>query len=248
MKTVRRLLYRDIVWSVVFVAVAFLSLFYFIDFVDELETVGRNGYTLGHAVLHGLMALPGHFYELFPIAVLIGTIYAMARLAQSSEFTILRTAGLGPGRALRLLALPGLAFAAITWLVGDYVVPYSERQAVALKAGAQGGLRFGSGGAWLKERRAAPAGQPGQARSISVNVNASDNGLVLRGVRIFEFDADGRLRTCLYGDHEVNLRDPLRAGEPLEPVFVRALAEKPKEHNLLQMQVGGLRALSQVGG
>ena len=60
--------------------------------------------------------------------------------------------------------------------------------------------------------------------------------------------ADGRLRTCLYGDHEVNLRDALRAGQPLEPLFVKALAEKPKEHNLLQMQVGGLRALSQVGG
>ena len=60
--------------------------------------------------------------------------------------------------------------------------------------------------------------------------------------------ADGRLRTCLYGDHEVDLRGPLRAGEPLEAHFRRALAEKPKEHNLLQMQVGGLRALSQVGG
>ncbi len=60
--------------------------------------------------------------------------------------------------------------------------------------------------------------------------------------------ADGRLRTCLYGDHEVNLRDPLRLGEPMEPLFRRALAEKPKEHQLLQMQVGGLRALSQVGG
>jgi cyclic pyranopterin phosphate synthase len=60
--------------------------------------------------------------------------------------------------------------------------------------------------------------------------------------------ADGRLRTCLYGDHEVNLRDPLRAGSALEPFFARALAEKPKEHNLLQMKVGGLRALSQVGG
>jgi cyclic pyranopterin phosphate synthase len=60
--------------------------------------------------------------------------------------------------------------------------------------------------------------------------------------------ADGRLRTCLYGDHEVNLRDPLRAGEALEPLFRRALAEKPLEHNLLQMQVGGLKALSQVGG
>jgi cyclic pyranopterin phosphate synthase len=60
--------------------------------------------------------------------------------------------------------------------------------------------------------------------------------------------ADGRLRTCLYGDHEVNLRDPLRSGEALEPLFRQALADKPKEHSLLQMQVGGLRALSQVGG
>jgi cyclic pyranopterin phosphate synthase len=60
--------------------------------------------------------------------------------------------------------------------------------------------------------------------------------------------ADGRLRTCLYGDHEVNLRDPLRRGESLEPLFRQALADKPKEHALLQMQVGGLRALSQVGG
>ncbi len=60
--------------------------------------------------------------------------------------------------------------------------------------------------------------------------------------------ADGRLRTCLFGDHEVNLRDALRAGLPLEPLFREALAGKPKEHALLQMQVGGLRALSQVGG
>jgi cyclic pyranopterin phosphate synthase len=60
--------------------------------------------------------------------------------------------------------------------------------------------------------------------------------------------ADGRLRTCLFGDHEVELRTPLRNGEKLEPYFRRALAEKPKEHALLQLRVGGLRALSQVGG
>lgn len=60
--------------------------------------------------------------------------------------------------------------------------------------------------------------------------------------------ADGRLRTCLFGEHEVDLRTPLRGGEPLESYFRRALAEKPKEHALLQLRVGGLRALSQVGG
>jgi cyclic pyranopterin phosphate synthase len=60
--------------------------------------------------------------------------------------------------------------------------------------------------------------------------------------------ADGRLRTCLFGDDEVDLRTPLREGLPLEPFFRSALASKPEQHHLLQMQVGGLRALSQVGG
>ena len=60
--------------------------------------------------------------------------------------------------------------------------------------------------------------------------------------------ATGKLRTCLFGDHEVDLRTPLRAGVPLESFFRQALANKPKEHELLQMKIGGLRALSQVGG
>ena len=60
--------------------------------------------------------------------------------------------------------------------------------------------------------------------------------------------ADGRLRMCLFGDEEVDLRTPLRDGLPLEPFFRTALITKPREHHLLQMQVGGLRALSQVGG
>jgi cyclic pyranopterin phosphate synthase len=60
--------------------------------------------------------------------------------------------------------------------------------------------------------------------------------------------ADGRLRTCLFGDHEVDLREPLRAGRPLAPYVLQALAEKPEAHALLSRRVGGLRALSQVGG
>lgn len=60
--------------------------------------------------------------------------------------------------------------------------------------------------------------------------------------------ADGRLRTCLFGNAEVSLRDAFRAGEDIVPLFRDALAAKPLEHELLQMKVGGLRALSEVGG
>ncbi|HUQ48770.1 MAG TPA: GTP 3',8-cyclase MoaA [Gemmatimonadaceae bacterium] len=60
--------------------------------------------------------------------------------------------------------------------------------------------------------------------------------------------ADGRLRTCLFGNEEVSLRDAFRAGVDIVPLFREALAAKPLEHELLQMKVGGLRALSEVGG
>jgi len=194
MKTVRALLYRDIVASVLFVALAFLSLFYFVDFVDALEGVGQRGRTAWHAALAALLELPGHLYELMPIAVLIGSIYTLSRLAQTSEFTILRTGGLGPGRALGLLATLGVALGVATFVVGDFVAPWSERQGVQLKARFAGGLSIGGAGAWLRERRDGPGdtGQPGR-RNVSVNVAATGSGGTLLGVRIFEFDDDGAL-------------------------------------------------------
>jgi lipopolysaccharide export system permease protein len=196
MRTVRRLLYRDVVGAVAYVALAFMSLFFFIDFVDELDDVGRGGYTVGHAALHALLLQPGHFYELVPIAVLIGTIYSLSRMAQASEFTILRTGGLGPQRALMLLAALGLIFAALTFVVGDYVAPWSERQAVLLKARWSGGLKFGRTGAWLRDTP-----PDGHAQSVNVNVAGTAPGGDLEGVRIFEFDAEGRLLRRIGADH-----------------------------------------------
>jgi GTP 3',8-cyclase len=63
--------------------------------------------------------------------------------------------------------------------------------------------------------------------------------------------ANGQLRPCLFGDLHTNLRDPLRAGEPLEPVIEEALRIKPERHHLVQGSdtgSGGLLALSQIGG
>jgi lipopolysaccharide export system permease protein len=191
MKTVRRLLYRDITASVAFVALAFLALFYFIDFVESLGDAGPKGRGALDAAWSAALEIPGHLYELMPIAVLIGTIYSLARLAQSSEYTILRTGGLGPGRALGLLAVLGVAFSAMTFLIGDYLAPHAEREAVMFKARTSGGMRVGSAGAWLKERRRTDQGE----HSFSINIAGASGQGGLTEVRIFEFDDDGRLVT-----------------------------------------------------
>jgi lipopolysaccharide export system permease protein len=186
MKTIRRLIYVEVLYSVAFVSIGFLALFFFFDFVDELGDLNRmQPYRLTQALVYVSLRMPSHLYELLPIAVLIGTIFVMARFAQSSEYTILRTSGLGPWRALRALLGLGLAFTVLTFASGDYLAPLSDRTAQLLKARFGGSVSIGTTGAWLKERQ----------RYLSYNVNVytmTPDGHMSR-IRIFEADSRGLL-------------------------------------------------------
>ncbi len=188
MKTLRRLIYGEVINAVAFVTLGFLSLFFFIDFVEEVQSLGRpgtDGYQLVHALTYVTLLIPGHMYELMPITVLIGTISVMARLAQSSEYTILRTSGLDPWRALKTLLTLGLAFVVLTFAVGDYLAPMADRTAQLLKARFTGFITVGQTGAWLKEK------QTYSQFAVNVGELAPDGSL--RNIRMFEFGNKGLL-------------------------------------------------------
>jgi lipopolysaccharide export system permease protein len=188
MKTVRRLLHGEIIMAVAFVAIGFLALFMFFDLVDELQSVSRHaaqGYQLQQALLYIAFKIPEHLYQLLPLSVLIGCIFVMARLAQSSEYTILRTGGLDPMRALGTLLRLGLVFVGLTFVIGDYIAPWADRQAIQIKAIYQGHLTVGQTGAWLKENQ--------NGRHFAVNVRSFDGIEHMRQVRIHEFNEAGQL-------------------------------------------------------
>ena len=187
MRTIRRLIYVEVLYAVAFVSVGFLALFFFFDFVDELGNVSSSvqPYRLTQALIYVTLRMPSHLYELLPIAVLIGTIFVMARFAQSSEYTILRTSGLGPWRAMRTLLLLGLGFTILTFATGDYLAPLSDRTAQLFRARMSGGVSIGTTGAWLKERQ--------RYLSYNVNVFALTPEGEMNRVRIFEADSRGFL-------------------------------------------------------
>jgi len=61
--------------------------------------------------------------------------------------------------------------------------------------------------------------------------------------------SDGKLRSCLVIPAEVSLRDALRSGQPLEPFFHQAIAQKPEHHDMLvAVPSGAQRGMSQIGG
>ncbi|NDY92169.1 LPS export ABC transporter permease LptG [Ideonella livida] len=197
MRTVRRLVFGDVAGAVLFVALAFLALFLFIDVLDELDGIARASGSTGAAFKLALVQVPGRLYELMPIAVLIGSIYALSRMAQSSEFTILRTAGLGPGRALLLLLQLALLFTATTLALGEEIAPRAQLLYAKWRSEARGTNTLGGKGAWLRESvpGADPATLAGDGpTAISIRVgraNAVDGWMT--DVMILEHGQNGRL-------------------------------------------------------
>ena len=197
MKTLRRLIYRDTISAIGFVVLAFLAMFFFFDLLDAMGDVGRQfgdvTFTVWHALLSVSLSLPNHLYELLPIAVLIGSIFVMARFAQSSEFTIMRTSGLGPWLALRTMLTLGAGFVVLTVAVGDYIAPAAERLSLTVKAKYLGkASTVGATGAWLKEKS--------NGNTLAVNVRAVRADGALTGIRIFNFDPQGRIVQQIHAD------------------------------------------------
>jgi len=182
--TLERYLARQIYGAVGFVLLGFLALFAFFDLIAELRDLGNGNYQLRQIFSVVALWVPGHAYELFPVAVLIGTLYVLAHLSSNSEYTVMRAAGLSPLRAGGVLAKVGLAFVVATFAIGEWIAPFTEELAQKVRMQAMQSLIGGdlSSGLWFKDERS------------FINVREAREAHSLGGVRIYEFDAAYRLR------------------------------------------------------
>ena len=222
MSTLRKLIDTEIYLSVATVTLGFVGLFYFFDFVEEMKFVAQTknlGYGYVQAMLYSLMLVPNHVYELLPITVLIGSVFVLARLAQSSEFTILRTSGLGPVQALLHLARLGLIFIALTWVLGDYVAPWAERQAKQFKTVSMGESTLSQSGAWLRERS--------EQSQQTIHILAAKVNGEIADIHIYEFDPQGRFKSMTHAQSGVH--DDEQEVWHLQGVQRRLFAEHPQD-------------------
>jgi lipopolysaccharide export system permease protein len=184
MRTLERYLARQIYAATAFVMLGFLGLFAFFDLIRELADLGKVEYHLPQVFTFVLLSTPTHAYELFPVVVLIGTLYVLAHLASNSEYTVMRASGLSPRRAAATLAKIGLAFVVLTFVIGEWVAPWAEEQAQKVKMRAMSSV-IGQdlvSGLWFKDENS------------FINVREARQTNQLQGVRIYDFDADYRLQ------------------------------------------------------
>jgi lipopolysaccharide export system permease protein len=184
MTVLRRYLSRQIAGSIVLVLTALLMLFGFFDLIYELKDVGVEGYRLYAVLTFVALSVPGHLYELLPVAALIGTLFALAQLVIHSEYAVMRTSGVSIFNMATTLLQTGLIFALATFITGEFLAPVSEEAAQKLRLRQTSSVvaqAFRSG-LWVKDDES------------FVNVARVLYDATLQDVRIYQFDDQYRLR------------------------------------------------------
>jgi len=154
MNLLTRYLGREIYLSIALVFAALLMLFAFLDLIHELNVMGQDKYHMGYVLLFVALTIPGHVYELFPVAVLVGTIFALVQMAASSELTIYRSSGASLWQMMGALFKIALPLVMLSFVFSEFVAPPSERMAQQLRLKAQNAqvsLKEFRSGVWVKD-------------------------------------------------------------------------------------------------
>src|SRR5690606_29489858 len=136
------------------------------------------------------LAIPTYLYDLLPIGVLIGSVLALAGLAQRNELVILRVSGVSGLKLLGMLWLVTIPWVVGAFILSEFITPAAELKAsdvsLRLLGRAEGG-RMASG-YWFKEQDA-----DGGTRIINISQLSADGSV--SEITLYEFRPGQELST-----------------------------------------------------
>ncbi len=178
MRIIVRYLATEVISASFFVFAALATLFALFDLINEMGMLGNGNYGFVSILWYVLLNVPGHLYELLPVAALIGSLLALSRLVANSEFSVMLASGLSMRRIAGYMMLIGLVFTLITMVFGEIIAPATDRYAeqMKLKATHQLVAQAFRSGLWIRDH------------NQFINVREVTPEGQLRGVNVYAFD------------------------------------------------------------
>ena len=170
------------------VLMGFIGLFAFFDLLSELDNLGEGAYRMPHALAYVALGLPGLAYEIFPIVILLGAIFAFAQSSACSEFVSIRAAGWSVKGGVVSMMMVFLPVFVLHLALGEFLVPRSGQLAEQIRSGALGVALAKSfkSGLWVKDKFVDPETSEQGYRFVNAREISPKAELV--GIRIFGFD------------------------------------------------------------
>ena len=102
-----RYIAKSVVLGSVVSCFVILSIFAFVDFVSQLQDVGKGDYGILQAAVYVFIGLPQRLYELSPSILLLGGILSLGALAANTELIVMRASGISTARITRSVLQTG---------------------------------------------------------------------------------------------------------------------------------------------
>lgn len=135
MNLIERYLGRVLVSYTLIVLMVLLIILGFSEFMIQLGKL-NDSYTLAKGTLYTLLKLPVYAYEIFPVALLIGTLLGLGGLANHAELTILRVTGWPIRRIFWGVMKSAMIFWLVVAVMGEWIAPHAEAYAKKMRSEA----------------------------------------------------------------------------------------------------------------
>ncbi len=185
MQIFKRYFWQETSINILMIMLGLLAMFSFFDLIQELDSLGQGNYGITQMLVFVLLSIPGHIYDVVPVAVLVGMMYSLGTLARNSELVVMRVSGLSLLNIGWILVKVGMLFTALTFFVGELITPISEKMAQRLRVQATDSViaQDFKSGLWVKDGKS------------FVNVETVLPDASLLNVHIYEFDENFKLRS-----------------------------------------------------
>ena len=137
---------------ILFLLIALRAIF---ALLEESNAIGRGNYELADAILYVGLMLPQKVLELFPMGVLIGSLFGLGVMASSNELTIMRASGMTTWRIAGSTLKASFVLMAWVFFLSEVVAPAATKSANQLKTVAlsSGKITSSSSGLWAKNKQ-----------------------------------------------------------------------------------------------
>ncbi|OPY89376.1 MAG: Lipopolysaccharide export system permease protein LptG [Syntrophus sp. PtaU1.Bin208] len=171
-------------------------LFSCIEFLSELDEVGKGLYGLGNAAIFVIFTLPKCLIDLMPFSAMLGGVIALGLLADHGELIAMQAAGISTPRICAAVFAAVMLIVLAFGIMAETIMPQMEQAARRSRAQAiyGPGVNLTKQGFWARR----------QNSFIHVHKISSEG--IAAGVDIFEFDPQGRLKTFTHAQ-SANIRN-----------------------------------------
>jgi lipopolysaccharide export system permease protein len=191
MKIRDRYIAKTLLSHTMIVLVVWTSIYSFFNFLAELSSLGKEGYTILSAFTYIILQLPEVAYKQASPIILLGCILGMGHLATTGQLLIFRVSGSSVFKITLLTLKNSLIFVLFFICIGEFIAPISSNLAKNSKLNTMenSSTSINQEGFWIRDG------------DNFINVKKNIDGTLFSGITVIEVNSSNKIERVIKSEN-----------------------------------------------